>query len=107
MRKKMRMNTLLSPHPFISSSLHLLISSSPHPFITSSPHYPYPPQNGDQQAIPFKPKTENEIEPADAPRAVVSFGRCPRIRAYCVIFLRLSKNQREIPSFSRFILGFK
>ncbi len=50
------------------------ISLCPHHFIPSSP-----PQNGDQQAIPFKPKTENEIERVDAPRAVVSFGRCPRI----------------------------
>jgi hypothetical protein len=82
-------------------------SSSLHHFISSSPHLPCPPQNGDQQAIPFEPKTKNDIELADAPRAMVSFGRCPRIGDSCIKFLRFSKNQREIPSFSRFISGFK
>ena len=78
-------------------------------FIPSSPHHliTFPPQNGDQQAIPFEPKTKNDIELADAPKAVVSFGRCPSLKAYCVKFLRFSMNQREIPSFSRFISGFK
>jgi hypothetical protein len=89
MRNKMKMNTLLSSYPLIRSSLHV------HHRMATNKQYL------------FKPKTENEIELADAPIAVVSFGRCPRIATPRWKNASFRRNQREIPAFSCFISGLR